>query len=67
MINESMLARLRGSQNRGCPGRAMQLSELNYAPEIASGAEEAAGGGSDRARRLIVDGAVSIAQDAVTL
>ena len=69
IVNRSMLARLGQILDvAGVSVQSMQLNELNYAPEIASGMlrkQQAAALIS--ARKLIVEGAVLIAQDAVLM
>jgi len=69
VVNRSMLARLRPLLHvAGVSVQSMQLNELNYAPEIASGMlrkQQAAA--LIEARKLIVEGAVLIAQDAVRM
>ena len=69
IVNRSMLARLGPILDvAGVSVQSMQLNELNYAPEIASGMlrkQQAAALIS--ARKLIVEGAVLIAQDAVLM
>ena len=69
VVNRSMLARLRPILTVcGVAVQSMQLNELNYAPEIASGMlrkQQAAA--LIEARKLIVEGAVLIAQEAVAM
>jgi len=68
-VTKSLLARLQPICSvAGVHIQSMQLNELNYAPEIASGMlKKQQAGALIEARKLIVEGAVSIAQDAVRL
>ena len=69
MINDLMLRRLEALlECVGVSVQSMQLNELNYAPEIASGMlKKQQAGALIEARKLIVEGAVMIAQDAVRM
>ena len=68
-VSASLLARLQPIVAvAGVEIQSMQLNELNYAPEIASGMlKKQQAGALIEARKLIVEGAVAIAQDAVLL
>jgi regulator of protease activity HflC (stomatin/prohibitin superfamily) len=69
VVNQSMLTRLRPILTvAGVSVQSMQLNELNYAPEIASGMlKKQQAAALIQARKLIVEGAVRIAQDAVEM
>jgi len=69
VVTKSLLSRLQPIVAvAGVEISSMQLNELNYAPEIASGMlKKQQAGALIEARKLIVEGAVSIAQDAVRL
>lgn len=69
VVTKSLLSRLQPIVTvAGVEISSMQLNELNYAPEIASGMlKKQQAGALIEARKLIVEGAVSIAQDAVRL
>jgi regulator of protease activity HflC (stomatin/prohibitin superfamily) len=69
VVNQSMLARLRPILTvAGVSVQSMNLNELNYAPEIASGMlKKQQAAALIQARKLIVEGAVRIAQDAVRM
>lgn len=68
-VTNSLLNRLQPIVSvAGIQIQSMQLNELNYAPEIASGMlKKQQASALIEARKLIVEGAVSIAQDAVAL
>lgn len=69
VVTRSLLNRLQPLVSvAGVHVQSMQLNELNYAPEIASGMlKKQQASALIEARKLIVEGAVAIAQDAVTL
>lgn len=69
IVTRSLLARIAPLLAvAGVECQSFQLNELNYAPEIASGMlKKQQAGALIEARKLIVEGAVAIAQDAVRL